>query len=92
MAEDYLTIEECPYTKSCNNFKKINNEMIQLVNDHYFDLQMYANYVFSIENGKNILSKQNNFYDKLIDVMKEYGPKYPSIPLFSTNNMEKLNE
>lgn len=77
-------------TKSCLNFKKINNLIIKMVNDHYFDLQMYANFVFDIDNDKQYLSKKNNFQSRIMDIQKKYNPEYPNMQLFTNDNMNKL--
>lgn len=84
-------IQACQYsTKSCINFKKINNLVIQMINDHYFDLQMYANYVFDIDNNVRNLSDDNNFLTKIVEVQKEYNPKYPTMLLFTEKKMDNL--
>lgn len=85
------TVSACKYiTTSCLNFMKVNDLIIKMVDDHYFDLQMMANYVFDIDNDTKPLSKENNFYTRIIDVQKQYDPKYPDMPLFTDENMIKL--
>ena len=89
----YQIVNVCDYeTKSCLNFKKVNKQIIEMVNDYYFDLQMYANFVFDIDNDKNILSDKNNFYRKILAVQKEYNPQYPTMPLFVEKNMSNLRK
>jgi len=77
-------------TASCDDFMQVDDLMLQLVSEHYFDLQMYANFVFEIDNDPTELSSENNFQTKIIRVQTKYNPKYPSMPLFTTNNMAKL--
>lgn len=79
-------------TESCINFGNINELMIQLVNDHYFDLQMYANFVFDIDNNSTELSENNNFYAHIKNVKKKYDPLYSRMPLFTFFNMTKLEQ
>ena len=79
-------------TKSCINFGAISELIIQLVNDHYFDLQMYANFVFDIDNNNTELSESNNFYTHIEEVKKKYDPLYSSMPLFTISNMSKLEQ
>ena len=82
-------IDACQYaTPSCINFKKVNNELIKMVNEHYFDLQMYANFVFDIDNDQTPLSNKNNFYTRLQMVKS----KYPDTTLFVPENMAKLKK
>lgn len=83
--------ESCALTNSCNNFNKIDWLVIKMVNEHYFDLQMYANFVFDIDNNEEEISNDNNFYMQIRKAQKEYDPKYPSMPLFTKNRMEKLS-
>lgn len=86
-----VVVEACEYkTQSCINFGKINNLIIKMVDDHYFDLQMYANFVFDIDNEKNELSTENNFYKRIIEVQNKYDPEYPNMPLFTKEHMIKL--
>ncbi|XWV26534.1 putative orfan [Tupanvirus soda lake] len=88
-----IIIDACQYkTKSCNNFLKINDLVIQMVENHYFDLQMYANFVYDIDNDPAELSDKNNFYTKIESVKKEYNPKYPTMNLFTQNKMENLEK
>jgi len=84
--------EICPLTQSCINFKEINNLIIEMVSKYYFDLQMYANFVFDIDNDKTNLSDKNNFYSKIVSVKKEYQPQYPRTILFSPEKMESLEK
>lgn len=87
----YQIVNACDYeTKSCLNFKKVNKQIIEMVNNYYFDLQMYANFVFDIDNDKNNLSDKNNFYRKILAVQKKYDPEYPTMPLFVEKNMSNL--
>ena len=84
-------INACAYqTNSCINFGKIDDLVIQMVNDHYFDLQMYANFVVDIDNNAAELSDENNFYTKIVAVKNEYDPDYPNAKLFTTENMDHL--
>ena len=84
-------IEACAKnTKSCDSFMEVSEKIIEMVNDHYFDLQMYANYVFDIDNANKALSDKNNFYNKIMDVQRQYNDKYVSMPLFTRENMDKL--
>lgn len=86
-------IDPCAFLmKSCINFKNMNELIIQLVNDHYFDLQMYANFVFDIDNSSKELSVNNNFYEHIRNVKKKYDPLYPYMPLFTFSNMTKLEQ
>jgi hypothetical protein len=86
-------VEACQYgTQSCINFKKINDLVIKMVNNHYFDLQMYANYVFDIDNEKENLSKKNNFHSRIIDVQKKFETEYSSMPLFTKQHMIDLED
>lgn len=81
----------CKYTyKSCITFGQINPYVIKLVLDHYFDLQMYANFVFEIDNDRANLSTTNNFLSKVKSVQQKYNPKYPSNPLFVPINMKNM--
>ena len=84
-------INACAYqTNSCINFGKINDLIIQMVNDHYFDLQMYANFVVAIDNNPAELSDKNNFYTKIVAVKNEYDPQYSNTKLFTKENMYHL--
>lgn len=84
-------VDVCEYkTQSCINFKMVNDLVIKMVIYHYFDLQMYANFVFNIDNEKEDISAKNNFYSRIISVREKYNPQYPNMPLFTNNNMNKL--
>lgn len=86
-------ISACKYvTPACLNFNKITKEIIRMVNDHYFDLQMYANFVFYIETEDEPLSLSNNIINRLKSVENEFGEDFPDIKMFDTNNMNDLEE
>lgn len=78
------------FTRSCINFSKIDNEIISIVNHHYFDLQMYANFIFDIENENIPLSAEHNFYLHLEKMHNYYQKKYPQLKLFDPENMTDL--
>lgn len=84
------TMKICSTTKSCINFKKINNLIIKMITGHYFDLQMYSNFIFDIDNEPTDISAQNNFYSRIVAVRKKYNPQYQTMPLFAGDNMENL--
>lgn len=77
-------------SETCLNFAKVNDLVIQMVNDYYFDLQMLANFVFDIDNDIEPLSDNNNFYSRIKQVQQKYKNEYPDMPLFTQQNMEKL--
>lgn len=84
-------VKACDYpTQSCTEFMKINDLIIEMVNKHYFDLQMYANFVLEIDNDPNELSKDNNFLTKINKVKNKYTKNYPDMPLFTDSNMSEL--
>jgi hypothetical protein len=84
-------IDACEYqTTSCINFGKVDDLVIQMVNDHYFDLQMYANFVFDIDNDQKELSAKNNFNTKIESIKNEYNPEFPKMKLFTKENMYHL--
>lgn len=86
-----IIIDPCSVmTTSCFNFRKINNAIIKMVNDHYFDLQMYANCIFNIDNNKRELSDSNNLLSRIIDTQNKYAVKYEDMPLFAKENMLRL--
>jgi hypothetical protein len=78
-------------SRSCLLFDKVNLELIDLVNHHYYDLQMYANFVFDIDNDPEPLSSTNNFIVKIANVKNEYESK-ESLPLFLNDNMDRLSQ
>lgn len=83
-----IIVNPCAYkTQSCINFDKVDDLMIQLVNDHYFDLQMFANFVLDIDNNRY---QQKNFVQKILAVQQQYNPQYPNMSLFTPQNMSKL--
>lgn len=79
-------------SESCLLFKDIDDLIISIVNEHYFDLQMYANFVFDIDNNAESLSKKNNIYVKIMTTIKDYNIKYPFTKLFTKDNMSLLND
>lgn len=87
-----IIINPCQYsTKNCMEFNKVNNLIIKMINNHYFDLQMYANFVFDIDNYNNNI-KDNNIYQAIENTRNKYIKKFPHSPLFSNDNMILLKK
>ncbi|CAH6420988.1 Hypothetical protein MVR_LOCUS228 [uncultured virus] len=85
-----LTIDVCDYTQSnCSTFEKIDNQIIKMVNRHYYDLQMYANYVFAIDNNITELQPSHNFSTQVSRVKAEHGDNDHG-ELFNPKQMEAL--
>jgi hypothetical protein len=85
-----IVIQACDViSRSCNIFNGINVEMIDLVNHHYYDLQMYANFVFDIDNDPAPMSANNNFITKIVGVKTKYEAQQ-GLPLFLPDNMNRM--
>lgn len=60
--------------------------IIELINNHYYDLQMYANFVINVDN--EVCTPSNNITTKLIRVSSMFSNNKI---LFTDTNMEKLH-
>lgn len=79
-------INPCQYkTQSCINYGKVTDLVIQMVNEHYFDLQMFANYVARINS-----SMVADFMTEIKNIQKNFRTTYPQMPLFTDESMLKL--
>lgn len=82
----------CDYgASSCSSFGAINDLMIQLVNRHYYDLQMYEGHVLELDTTYQHLSTDNNFLTKIEQVRSTFeGMDDEPVPLFGGREMEGL--
>ena len=69
-------INACTYRgNTCPSFDNINKDIISLVNDHYFNLQTYANYIFGFDNQNIPLATNNNIDTEILDILNNYNFK-----------------
>ena len=86
------TINVCDYTQSnCSTFEKIDSLIIKMVNRHYYDLQMYANFVFAIDSDKTKLDPAHNFSTQVSRVQADRSDANRG-PLFPPKQMEALHK
>ena len=69
------------------DFSLITNVIIDMINNNYFDLQMYGNFVFSIDNDAKELTDKNNLSVQISTIRTENSFKYR---LFTLKSMKKL--
>ena len=70
-----------------NRLINITEIIIRLINSHYYDLQMFANYVIGIDNDTKKLLKNNNISTRIILISKLYSTEKI---LFDVYNMESI--
>ena len=70
----------------------INKELIKMVNNFYYDLQMFSNYVFGIDNDQTPLDKHNNIVTKILNVQKKYWSNNKSYELFTDKKLTELQK
>lgn len=70
-----------------NRLINITEIIIRLINNHYYDLQMFANYVIGVDNDSKELTKNNNINTRIMQVSKLYSTEKM---LFNVYNMESI--
>ena len=70
-----------------NRLINITEIIIRLINNHYYDLQMFANYVIGVDNDTRELAKDNNISTRIMQISKLYSTEKM---LFNVYNMESI--
>jgi hypothetical protein len=90
-SESFPVLDVCAdYSKTCDVFDKVTRDIVEIVKYHYFDLQMYANFIFNIDSSKNPLDNNNNIRTKISKLHDDCISVYKT-ELFTENNMERLS-
>ena len=89
---EVITASVCTYENfnDCKIINRSTSEIMELVIDNYFDLQMYANFVYDVENEKQPLSESNNLTLNIDKVKEIYQSKYPNNKIFDKKRMQRM--
>jgi len=82
-----MSLELVDNSDDLNRLIIVTKLIIRIVNNHYYDLQMFANYVIDIDNKPDKISKKNNIDTQVDKISKSYSS---SEILFSKRNTELL--
>lgn len=77
-------------TSNCIRSETIGSTIRQLIDNYYFDLQMYSNFIYIIESESKQLSGSYNIYTKIMNFIRDANIKYPNYKFLTKTTMTDI--